>query len=172
MPPAVAIVAGALLLLTGRKLFWLFIAITGFFVGVEVARDLFADQPEWVTWVFAVGAGVIGAVLAMLFERVAFALAGLYAGGFVAMLLTDQLGLNLPDLGVFLVGGVIGAVLATLVMDWAIIVLSSLVGAGMIVDALGLDSLAAAIAAGAMATVGIVVQAALMRGKLGNPARR
>ena len=172
MPPAVAIIAGALLLLAGRKLFWLFIAVTGFFVGVEVARDLFANQPEWVTWVFAVGAGVIGAVLAMLFERVAFALAGLYAGGYLAMLLVDQLGLALPELGVFLAGGILGAVLATLVMDWAIIILSSLVGAGMIVAALGLEALAAGAAAGAMAAVGIAVQAALMRGKLGNPVKR
>ena len=172
MPPAAAIVAGALLLLAGRKLFWLFIAVTGFFVGVEVARSLFVNQPEWVIWVFAVGAGVIGAVLAMLFERVAFALAGLYAGGYLAMRLVDQLGLGLPDLGVFLVGGILGAVLATLVLDWAIIVLSSLVGAGMIVAAVGLEPLQAGIAAGAMAAVGIVVQAALMRGKLGNPAKR
>lgn len=172
MPPAVAIVAGALLLVAGRKLFWLFIAITGFFVGVEVAADLFSNQPEWVTWVFAVGAGVIGAVLAMLFERVAFALAGLYAGGYLAMLMVDQLGLSLPDLGVFLVGGIIGAVLATLVMDWAIIILSSLVGAGLIVAALGLEALQAGVAAGAMAAAGIVIQAALMRGKLGNPVKR
>ena len=172
MPPAAAIVAGALLLLAGRKLFWLFIAVTGFFVGAEVARSLFVNQPEWVIWVFAVGAGVIGAVLAMLFERVAFALAGLYAGGFLAMTLVDQLGLSLPDLGVFLAGGILGAVIATLVMDWAIIILSSLVGAGMIVAAVDLEPLQAGIAAGAMAAVGIVVQAALMRGKLGNPAKR
>ena len=58
-----------------------------------------------------------------------------------------------------------GAVLATLVMDWAIIVLSSFVGAGLIVASLGLDSLQGAMLAGALAAVGILVQATLMRNK-------
>ena len=164
MPLIVAIVAGAVLLVAGRKFFWLFIAITGFFVGVELAHDLFANQPWWVVWVFAAGAGIIGAVLAMLFQRVAFALAGLYAGCYLAIFVVQSLGWGRLDLAI-LVGGVIGAVLATLVMDWAIIVLSSLVGAGLIVASLGLDSLQGAILAGVLAAVGILVQATLMRSK-------
>ena len=59
------IAAGVCLLLAGRRLFWLFVAITGFFVGAEVAGDLFANQPQWVVWVLAAGAGIIGAVLAI-----------------------------------------------------------------------------------------------------------
>jgi len=163
MPLIVAIAAGAVLLVAGRKFFWLFIAITGFFVGVELAHDLFANQPRWVVWVFAAGAGIIGAVLAMLFQRVAFALAGFYAGGYLAIFVAQGLGWGVLDLAMFLVGGVIGAVLATLVMDWAIIVLSSFVGAGLIVASLGLDSLQGAILAGVLAAVGILVQATLMR---------
>ena len=38
----------------------------------------------------------------------------------------------------FVVGGVIGAVFAALLMDWAIIILSSLVGAVAIIDGLGM----------------------------------
>lgn len=53
------------LLLAGRRLFWLFVAITGFFVCAEVAGDLFANQTQWVIWVLAAGAGIIGAVLAV-----------------------------------------------------------------------------------------------------------
>ncbi|MDX1433070.1 MAG: DUF4203 domain-containing protein [Gammaproteobacteria bacterium] len=172
MPPIVAIAAGAVLLVAGRKLFWLFIAITGFFVGVEVARDLLVDQPEWAIWVFAAGAGIIGALLAMLFERVAFALAGFYAGGYVAMVAAQALGLDLPGLAVFVSGGVLGAVIATFVMDWAIIILSSLVGAGLIVGALDIESMQRAILAGVLVAGGVLVQAGMMRGKLGNPMRR
>lgn len=172
MPPVVAIAAGALLLVAGRKLFWLFIAVTGFFVGVEVARDLFTTQPEWVVWVFAAGAGLVGAVLAIVFERVAFALAGFYAGGYLAIMGVNALGLALPDLVVFMTGGIIAAIIATLVLDWAIIVLSSLVGAGMIVTSLGLEPLAGGILAGALAAAGILLQATIMRGKLGKPVGR
>ncbi len=164
MPLIVAIAAGAVLLVAGRKFFWLFIAIPGFFVGVELAHELFANQPRWVVWVFGAGAGIVGAVLAMLFQRVAFALAGFYAGGYLAIFVAQSFGWGVLDLAI-LVGGVIGAVLATLVMDWAIIVLSSFVGAGLIVASLGLDSLQGAILAGMLAAVGILVQATLMRSK-------
>ncbi len=164
MPLIVAIAAGAVLLVAGRKFFWLFIAITGFFVGVELAHDLFANQPRWVVWVFAAGAGIIGAVLAMLFQRVAFALAGFYAGGYLAIFVVQSFGWGVLDLAI-LVGGVIGAVLATWVMDWAIIVLSSFVGAGLIVASLDLDWLQGTILAGVLAAVGILVQAILMRSK-------
>ena len=165
MPLIVAIAAGAVLLVAGRKFFWLFIAITGFFVGVELAHELFANQPRWAVWVFAAGAGIVGAVLAMLFQRIAFGLAGFYAGGYLAIFVVQWLGWGVPDLAMFFVGGVIGAVLASLVMDWAIIVLSSFVGAGLIVASLGLDSLQGAILAGVLATVGILVQGTLMRSK-------
>lgn len=70
------IAAGAALLLAGRRLFWLFVAITGFLVGAEVTGDMFVNQPRWVVWVLAAGASIIGAVLAMLLQRIAFAVAG------------------------------------------------------------------------------------------------
>jgi hypothetical protein len=38
--------AAAALLLAGRRRLWLFVAITGFFVGAEVAGDLFANQSQ------------------------------------------------------------------------------------------------------------------------------
>ena len=165
MPIIVAIAAGALLLVAGRKLFWVFIAITGFFVGVELAQELFGNRPRWVVWIFAAGAGIIGALLAMLFQRVAFALAGFYAGGYLAIFLVLSFGWGVPDLAMFFIGGVIGAVLATLVMDWAIIILSSFVGAALIVTSLGLNSLLGWILDIVLAAVGITIQATIMENK-------
>ncbi len=69
------------------------------------------------------------------------------------------------------VKGVIGAVLAALVMDWAIIVMSSLVGSGLIVVSLGLQSLQGVMLATALAAVGIIVQATITRGKREVPAQ-
>ena len=165
------IAAGVCLLLAGRRLFWLFVAITGFFVGAEVAGDLFANQPQWIVWVLAAVVGIIGAVLAMLLQRVAFALAGFYAGGYLAITLVQSFGWGIPDVAVSLGGGIIGAVLAALVMDWAIIVFSSLVGSGLIVSAFGLQSLQGALLGAALAAVGIFMQAAFMREKLVTPSQ-
>ena len=165
------IAAGAALLLAGRRLFWLFVAITGFFVGAEVGGELFANQSKWVVWVLAAGTGIIGAVLAMLLQRVAFAVAGFYASGYLAITLVQSFGWGIPDVAASLAGGFIGAVVAALVMDWAIIVFSSLVGSGLIVAAFGLQSLQGALLGAALAAVGIVMQAAFTREKLVIPSQ-
>jgi hypothetical protein len=165
MPPIAEIVAGLLLLLAGRRLFWLFIAIIGFVVGAEVAAELLSSRSDWMVWLFGLGAGVIGAVAAIFLQRVAFALAGFYAGGYLTIAVTQALRSSLPDFALVLVGGVIGAVVAALVMDWAVIVLSTLAGVGMIVGALDLAPLHRVMLAGVLAAVGIVVQSRTWRGR-------
>lgn len=157
------IAAGTALLLLGRKLFWLFIAIAGFYVGFEVARIVFADQPQWLMWLIAIAAGLIGAVLAMFFERVAFALAGFYAGGYVALVIVERLAAGSMSAWLFVIGGLVGALCAAFIMDPAIIVLSSLVGAALIVSALGLGDFASVVIYAGLVAAGVVVQALLMR---------
>ncbi len=165
MYPLADIVAGALLLVLGRKLFWLFVGIAGFYLGFEVARTLATEQPAWLVWTIASGAGLIGAVLAILLQRVGFAVGGFYSGGYIALLVAERFVPGSMGLTAFLVGGVIGAVLAALLIDWAIVVLSCLVGAALIVPVLGLQPLASALAYAGLVAVGIIVQAHLMGGK-------
>ena len=164
MHPVADIVAGALLLLLGRKLFWLFVAIAGFYLGAEAARAFAVDQPSWLVWTIAIGAGLIGAVLAMLLQRVGFALAGFYAGGYIALLVVERFAPGTIGMAAFLVGGVIGAILAAVLMDWAIVVLSCLVGAALIVPVLGLQPLWSALAYAGLVAIGIIVQSQLMGG--------
>jgi Domain of unknown function (DUF4203) len=161
MNPIVDVVAGTLLLILGRKLFWLFVAIAGFYLGFELARGLAAEQPAWLLWTIAIGAGLIGAVLAMLLQRVGFALGGFYAGGYIALLAAERFAPGTIGVAAFVVGGVIGAVLAAVLMDWAIIVLSCLVGAALVVPALALQPLASGFVYAGLVAVGIVVQAQL-----------
>jgi hypothetical protein len=163
MPEAVSVIAGVVLLLAGRKLFWLFVGLVGFFVGFEVARTFMADQPQWLVWLVAAAAGLIGAIVAMLFERVAFALAGFYAGAYLALLVAERFMPGAFSTGAFVVGGVLGAIAAALIMDWAIIVLSSMVGAALVVSSLGLGDLGSLLAYAGLAAIGIVVQAKLTR---------
>ena len=73
--------------------------------------------------------------------------------------------------GAFLVGGIVGAIFAALIMDWAIVVLSCLVGAALVVGPLGLGDLTSLLVYAGLVTVGIIVQARLMRGpKTARPA--
>jgi hypothetical protein len=159
----VALLLGVLLLLAGRTLYWAFVAVAGFLVGWELAGELLAEQPEAVRVLAAVVGGVIGALVGMLLQRVAFAVGGLFAGGYLGLALARGMELPGEPLVWFAVGAVLGAIVAAIVMDWAIIVLSSLAGAAAIVDQFDLSASAAGLLLVALAAVGIVVQGRRLR---------
>ena len=162
------IVLGLILLIFGRKLFWLFVGIGGFLLGMQFGGMVLPDQAQWVRVLISVGAGVLGALLAVLVQRVAFGLAGFYGGAYVALRLAGSLGAGGSGIIFFVVGGVLGVVFAILVMDWAIIVLSCLVGAGAIIEALNLGLTATMIIFLVLVIIGIGVQSRLMQ----PPAKR
>jgi len=166
MPAEVSVILGIVLLLLGRKLFWLFVALAGFYVGFEVARAVMTAQPQWLIWLAAAAAGLIGAILAMLFQRVAFALGGLYAGGYLALLAAERFLPGVAGLGAFVVGAVAGAIAAVLIMDWAIIALSCMFGAALVVSSLGLGDTGSVLAFAALVAIGIIAQRRLMRGPM------
>jgi len=153
---------GLIVLILGRKIFWLSVAIVGFLVGMELTGMLLADQPTWVLLAGGLAAGLIGALLAVLAQRVAFGLAGFFAGAYFTLIVAQSQGAGGTSMILPIVGGVIGALVAVLLMDWAIIVLSCLVGAGTIVAQLQLSPHVSAIAFAVLVIIGIVIQAKLM----------
>jgi hypothetical protein len=148
----VELVIGVALLILGRRLFWLFVAGAGFLTGLVLAPRLFPDQSQAVILIIAVAFGMIGAVLALLFQRVAIIIAGFLIGGYLALALGNSLQIlpqGLPGWFFFLVGGIIGALLVTALFTWALIILSSITGAALVVDALQASPHVFAPAAGA-----------------------
>ena len=69
------IVPGLFLLVFGLKLFWLFVAIAGFLFGVQFGDLVLLHQAHWIRFMLALCTGFLGALLAILAQRVAFALA-------------------------------------------------------------------------------------------------
>jgi len=132
------IIAGVILLLFGRKLFWLFLGIAGFLIGMKITPMFFGNEPQWIQLIIALGMGCLGAIVAILAQRLAFALGGFLAGMYLALGVAHFLAL--PDtnatLYVALGGGITGAIIAALIMDTAITILACLVGAGAIVGEL------------------------------------
>ena len=153
---------GTILLFLGRKLFWLFVGIAGLLVGMELSAELLSDQPDWVRWLVSIGAGLLGALLAVVAQRIAFAIGGFFAGAYIALRIVEQLDLSVNPNILAVVGGVIGAVVAAMVMDAAIIVLSSLVGSGAIVQALNLHQPVRSFLFVGLAVVGMVIQFKMM----------
>ena len=158
------IVAGLVLLFLGRQLFWVFVALVGFGTGLELAPQLLPDGGPVLVLLIAIGLGLLGAVLAYFFYHLAIGAAGFVAGGRLGI----EVAAGLVPLSsqatwvAFVIGGVLGAVLLLLVFDWALIVMSALVGADYVVQPTGADPARSVIFV-ALVVAGIAVQAGLMR---------
>jgi hypothetical protein len=148
------------LLLFGRQLFWLFVAVMGFLVGLDWVAPLLPNSPSWLGLLIALSIGVMGAVLVLLWQWVAVGIAGFLAGGYLTGHILQASGMAtgyLPG-GLLVLGGLVGAILMIAVFDWALIILSSLSGATVIVQELSLERLPALGIFVGLVAVGIVVQ--------------
>lgn len=158
--PVVALVVGALLLLAGRRLFWFAVGVVGFLAGFLLAARLLTGQQVWVELVAGLFAGLLGAGLAVLLQRFAVALAGFLVGGAGAAWIAESV-LAVPEGAawvVFVVAGVLCALVAALLFEGALIVISALLGAALVVDALSLAPTVAALAFLALAALGMAAQ--------------
>lgn len=159
------LLAGISLLTLGRKLYWLFVGAVGFVVAMALATKYLPVMPEWQTLLLALAAGVVGAVLAVLVQRIAVAVAGFLAGGYLAAGVAQMFNWDPGQLAwvVVLAGGILCAILAAKLFDWALIVVSSLAGAMVIAQSFTLPSTTALIVTVCLFVVGIAIQASIKR---------
>jgi len=158
------LIIGIMLLIFGRKVFWLFVGIAGFMTGMDIASRFLAGS-DLFRLVVALSAGIISAFLAVLFYKVAVAISGFVIGGYVAIDLAHYF--NIPSQHhlvwvPYVIGGIIGATLILLLLDWALIVLSSLAGASLIVRSIAMPQAKWSSAFIVLAVVGILIQARIM----------
>jgi hypothetical protein len=161
------ILMGAVVLVLGRKLYWLFVGAVGFVLGIALATRFLSGGSQWVILVIALAAGLLGALLAVFLQQAAIAVAGLIGGGYVGFVLASMVGWDAGRLVwvPIIIGGILGVVLVVALFDWALIILSSLTGAGLIVEATQFRPPVAGLLFVALLIVGIAVQAGLMRGE-------
>lgn len=161
MGMALNLLVGVALLILGRRLFWLFVAGLGFVVALQLAAHFLPDGATSApAIVVALIIGVIGALAARLVQRLAVRLAGFLSG--VVLALTAIQWLN-ADMGAWiwaaaLAAGLIGMLVAAWAFGWALVVLSSAVGAGLIAVNLDLPSSLALGVFTAALVAGIVIQ--------------
>ena len=159
------IIIGIVTLTFGRKLFWLFVGCLGFAVGFYYAPYVWQVQSNLFLLALATITGIIGAVLALFFQKIAIGLAGFAGGGYIALNLINLLGVRLAQMVwlPYLIGGVIGALLLFFIFDWALIFVSSLTGATMITQAVRLSPGLELAVYMALVIAGVVIQTALYR---------
>ncbi len=158
----IRILLGVILLVAGRNVFWLFIAAIGFLFGLEIAQLWLLDQPTWMTVVIAAIFGLGGALLAIVFQRLAFVLAGFFAGCMLIIVGAETLSLAQMPAALPFIAGILGAVLAALLTDWAIIVLSAAVGAAVIASTLALQPMSTSVIFLALTAIGVLTQRRLL----------
>jgi hypothetical protein len=158
------LVLGAILLVAGRRLFWLLVGGIGFIIGVQLATRFFHGSE--VTMILAgLVLGVIFALLALFLESVAVGIAGFLGGGYVLLSVAGLLGFDRGVLTwvVFVIGGILGVILVGLLFNWALITISSLAGASLIVAAFGLTAATAGLVYFGLFIAGVLIQGASLR---------
>ena len=167
------IIFGAVLLLAGRRLYWLLAAGAGFVLGFLLAQAILREQPENVILIVALVVAVIFAVLAVVGQKFVIGLVGFIAGGIGLLRLLEVFNIGAIEpstvLGivVFIAGGILGAILMSALFDLGLVILSSLVGAEILLGGLrqvvevpdGLTTIALVVLVG----VGLVTQLVLFR---------
>ena len=130
------VIIGILLLFVGRRLFWLFVACVGFATGYHYAQQVWAIHSPALVRILSIAAGGLGAIIAVFFQKTAIVVAGFAGGGYIGLSLFDQFtGLPAQMLWLpYVIGGIIGAIILFFVFDWALIFLSTLTGATLIVQ--------------------------------------
>jgi hypothetical protein len=157
---ALRLVAGALLVLLGRRLFWLFVGLMGFAAGLLLANQLLPEMPEWVRLVLAIAVGLLGALLAVFVQRLAIGVAGFLAGALAGSALASSFAAQSSValwVGI-IAGGILGAILLATVFDLGLIALSSFVGATLVVQALDLKAETAVVVTIVLFILGLAFQ--------------
>lgn len=127
------IVLGLVALLLGKRLFWLFAGIVGFALGWWLMGFINQDLLRLVVGIIV---GLILAGLSRFLGKWAIRIVSALAGLVILPMLLGNLGM-LGGISEFLwaaIGAVLGFVFALVLTDWTLIFLSSILGAGLILN--------------------------------------
>jgi hypothetical protein len=165
---------GALLLVAGRRLFWIFVGAAGFLVGTEVAARVASGAAEWVVLVIGLAFGLAGLVLSLFVQKLAVAAAGFVMGSYAVhrLILTLPVGWAKWEWAVLFIGGILGALLVLFVFDWALIALSSLAGAVLMTQVLSPGPSLGFVLFALLTAVGIALQGGLLKRSRAEKRRR
>jgi len=155
------VIAGVLLFL-GRELNFLFAAAMAAFIGLRLTPMLPAQWPGWSDYAFMAVLAIVAAAVVLINERVGYFLSGFLAGGYFLIEYYEPGMLTVPLLP-FLVGGVIGSLIIGVFTEWALLVVSCLMGAYYVMNLFTLSPIAEILVGSGLFIIGALTQVILMR---------
>ncbi len=158
----VRVVIAGILLFLGRELNFLFAAGMAVLIGFRLTPLLPPHWPGYYDYIFIGLLGLIAAVIAIINERVGYFLSGFLAGGYIAIEYYAPGVLTVP-LFPFLLGGVVGSLILGIFTEWAMIIVSCLMGAYYVTTFFALPATAEILVGSGLFIIGALTQAILMR---------
>ena len=119
---------GAILAFLGREMNFLFAGGFAAMIALRVLPLLPASWPAWGPMAFVAGMALIAGSIPFINERAGYVVSGFLAGGFF---LADYFVPNFIAIPIlpFIFGGAVGGIIMGLLTEWALMLVSSLVGA-------------------------------------------
>lgn len=156
----ILIVLGLVLAFAGRRFIWLLIALAGFWLGFKLVALILPGQDELIQLLVGLVVGVLGAILARKFTHVLLWIAAFVLVGAALLTLGE---IFFPDSTLllvlfFTVGGLIGLALVRWALGLAVIIISALGGAALVMQ--GLPALLGTTPGTLNLVIGIVVAVA------------
>jgi hypothetical protein len=155
-------VIGAILLLLGRELNFLFAAVMAAFIAIRLAPGLPSQWPGYYTYIFIGLLALVAAIVALINKRAGYFLSGFLAGGyFIAEYLAP--GASTLPLLPFIGAGILGSLILGLLTEWAMIFISSAVGAYYVTTLFVFPSMTKILVGAGLFLIGSITQVIIMR---------
>jgi hypothetical protein len=136
----IALIVGGVLLFFGSRYYWLVAGGVGFLFGTNIGSVPGGGVVTGSAIAMGLLFGFIAAVTAVLVTKFALGITGFLIGGIFMVRFLEAIGWDLgSSLVAFLIGGIIGLIFVVSAQDWALIFLSVITGAGIIVNVLAID---------------------------------
>lgn len=150
-------VIGGVFLFLGRELNFFFAAAMAALIGLRLTHLLPPQWPAWSDYAFMLGLALLAAAIGIRRERIGYFLSGFLVGSYFLVEYYEPGVLTLPLLP-FLVGGVTGSVIIGIFTEWALMLVSCLVGAYFLTGLFTLSPTAELLVGGGLFVIGALTQ--------------
>jgi hypothetical protein len=155
-------VIGGILLFLGRELNFLLAGAMAAFLALRLTPLLPPQWPWWSDFVFIGVVGVIAAAVTIIRERAGYFVSGFLVGASFLVEYYAPGVLTLPLLP-FVVGGAIGSVILGIFTEWALMIITCLIGAYYVTDLFNLSPTAEILVGSGLFIIGALTQVILWR---------
>lgn len=155
-------VIGGILLFLGRELNFLLAAAMAALIAYRLTPLLPYNWPAWSDYVLMGSFAIIAGAIPIINKRVGYFVSGFVAGAYFLVEYYEPGALTLPLLP-FLVGGVIGSLILGIFTEWALMIVTALIGAYYVTNLFNLSYTAQILVGSGLFVIGALTQVLLRR---------